>query len=83
MVGMRLRHAPTLALVGWYLMVAPTQEQLDSTCRGDSGPSVMDHVAALVGHDDADIVHRRRCDQRWKRLAEALATSISVEVSAR
>jgi hypothetical protein len=39
-------HAAALALVGWYLMLPPTQEQLDSTCRG--GPSVMDHVTALI-----------------------------------
>ena len=29
----------------------------------------MDHVAALVGRDDADIVHRRRCDQEGIEVA--------------
>jgi hypothetical protein len=58
---MKLRHAAALASVGWYLMTPPTQEQLDSTCRG--GPSVMDHVAALIGREDADKVHTQRCDQ--------------------
>jgi hypothetical protein len=66
---MRPRHAAALALVGWYLMVPPTQEQLDSTCRGGSGPSVMDHVAASIGRDDADKVHTRRCDQEGIEVA--------------
>jgi hypothetical protein len=57
----KISHAAALNSVGWYLMMPPTQEQLDSTCRG--GPSVMDHVAALIGRDDADKVHTRRCDQ--------------------
>jgi hypothetical protein len=57
----KIRHAAALNSVGWYLMMLPTQEQLDSTCRG--GPSVMDHVAALIGRDDADKVHTRRRDQ--------------------
>jgi hypothetical protein len=66
---MKFHHTAALALVGWYLMVPPTQEQLDSTCRGDSGPSVMDHVAALIGRDDADKVHARRCDQEGIEVA--------------
>jgi hypothetical protein len=60
---MKFSHAATLVMVGWYLMMPPTQEQLDSTCRGDGGPSVKDHVVALVSRDDADTVHTRRCDQ--------------------
>jgi len=60
-------HAAALASVGWYLMMPPTQEQLDSTCRG--GPSVMDHVAALIGRDEADKVHARRCDQEGIEVA--------------
>jgi hypothetical protein len=67
MADMKLRHAAALASVGWYLMVPPTQEQLDSTCR--SGPSVMDHVTALIGRDDADKVHTRRCDQEGIEVA--------------
>jgi hypothetical protein len=57
----KISRTAVLAAVGWYLMMPPTQEQLDSTCRG--GLSVMDHVAALIGRDDADKVHTRRCDQ--------------------
>jgi hypothetical protein len=57
----KIRHAAALASVGWYLMMPPTEEQLDSTCRG--GPSVIDYVAALIGRDDADKVQTRRCDQ--------------------
>jgi len=64
---MNLRHAAALALVGWYLMVPPTQVQLDSTCR--SGPSVMDHVTALIGRDDVNKVHARRCDQEGIEVA--------------
>jgi len=60
-------HATTLVLVGWYLMVPPTQEQLDSTCRG--GPSVMDHMVALIGRDSADKVHMRRCDREGIEVA--------------
>jgi len=67
MASMNPRHAVALALVGWYLMVPPTQEQLDSTCR--SGPSVMDHVTALIGRDDAHKVHARRCDQEGIEVA--------------
>ena len=63
MTNMTRRHAAALGLVGWYLMMPPTQEQLDSTCRSGSSPSVMDHVAALVDRDDADSLHARRCDQ--------------------
>ncbi len=67
MADMKPRHCAALALVGWYLMTPPTQEQLDSTCRG--GPSIMDRVAALVGRDDADKVHTRRCDQEGIEVA--------------
>ena len=63
MTNMTRRHAAALGLVGWYLMMPPTQEQLDSTCRSGSSPSVMDHVAALIDRDDADSLHARRCDQ--------------------
>jgi hypothetical protein len=30
---MKLRHAIALALAGWYLMLPPTQEMLDSACQ--------------------------------------------------
>ena len=29
---MKARHAAALALVGWYLMLPPMQDDLDSTC---------------------------------------------------
>ena len=69
---MKLHHAAALALVGWYLMMPPTEEQLDATCRG--GPTVMDHVTAvigraLLGHDHADKVHTRRCDREGIEVA--------------
>ena len=66
---MKLSHAATLVMVGWYLMMPPTQEQLDSTWHGDSGPSAMDHVVALVSRDEADKVHTRRCDQEGIEVA--------------
>ena len=64
---MNTRHAAALVLVGWYLMVPPTQQQLDSTCR--TGPSLMDHVTALVRRDDADKIRARRCDQEGIEVA--------------
>ena len=63
---MTLRHAAALASVGWYLMIPPTQEQLDSTCRG--GPSVMDRVAALIGRDDQTKCTRGVVIKRGSRL---------------
>jgi hypothetical protein len=64
---MNTRHAVAFALVGWYLMAPPTQQQLDSTCR--SGPGFMDHVTALIHGDDADKVRARRCDQEGIEVA--------------
>lgn len=77
MTGMTPRHAAALALIGWYLMTPPTQEQLDSTCRG--GPSVMDRVAALAGRDEADKVHARRCDQEGIEVAVDAPLSVWVQ----
>jgi hypothetical protein len=55
-----LRHAAALAIVGWYLMVPPTQEALDSSCSNSS--SVFDSVIAFLSResDDARI---KRCDR--------------------
>jgi hypothetical protein len=48
---MKTRHAATLALVGWYLMMPPMQVDLDSSCMGDSifGFTVSDVFRAILG----------------------------------
>ena len=47
---MKIRHAAALALVGWYLMLAPTQADLDKSCRSDSIFTVSDAFWGLVAH---------------------------------
>jgi hypothetical protein len=64
---MTLRHAGAIISIGWYLMMPPTQEQLDSSCRG--GPSVRDRVAAIISRDDVEKVHARRCDREGIEVA--------------
>ena len=44
---MRPRHAAALALVGWYLMLPPTQEMVDSACEWHH-PTVSGWIKALI-----------------------------------
>jgi hypothetical protein len=47
---MNLRHTITLAVIGWYLMVPPTQEALDANCDGNAwnAYSVYHGILSLV-----------------------------------
>jgi hypothetical protein len=55
---MKLHHAAALALVGWYLMLPPTQEMLDSACQFKH-PTITGEARALVRGGDENIV---QCD---------------------
>jgi hypothetical protein len=75
---MSLRHVAALALVGWYLMMPPTQKDLDRSCGQralvsangpDKGtPSLWDYgsliVASMRGEQHINVytVHERRCE---------------------
>jgi hypothetical protein len=65
---MTLRHAAALALVGWYLMMPPTQE-LDSNCGlGDTWTAfrVYKDILSLVAPnaaERADIANIKQCDR--------------------
>jgi hypothetical protein len=57
---MKPRHAAALALVGWYLMMPPTQSMLDSSCPPHIG--ILDSLIATVtmeSHND----HLTRCNR--------------------
>jgi hypothetical protein len=57
---MRPRHAAALALVGWYLMMPPTQEHLDSSCSNHMG--ILDSlIYSLKMEGDSDRI--KRCDR--------------------
>jgi hypothetical protein len=43
---MTLRHAAALVLVGWYLMVPPTQEMLDPSCSNH--PGILDSLITTI-----------------------------------
>ncbi len=55
---MKPRHAVVLTLVGWYLMLPPTQEMLDSACQWKH-PTITGVARALVRGGDENIV---QCD---------------------
>jgi hypothetical protein len=58
---MSLRHAAALAVVGWYLMVPPTQEALDSSCSAHPTFSVSGFLLSLLGRETEE-QHLNRCD---------------------
>jgi len=58
---MNLRHAAALTLIGWYLMVPPTQEALDSSCSGNPTFSVSGFLLSLFGRETEE-QHLNRCD---------------------
>jgi hypothetical protein len=59
MRSMTLRHAAALVLVGWYLMVPPTQEMLDSSCSNHRG--ILDSLIATITRE-SDNDRLKRCD---------------------
>src|ERR1039458_3172917 len=58
---MNLRHAAALTLIGWYLMVPPTQEALDSSCSGHPTSSVSAFLLSLLSRETEE-QHLNRCD---------------------
>ena len=63
---MKPRHAATLALVGWYLMLPPNQETLDSSCSNHMG--ILDSlIYSLKMESDSDRI--KRCDREATLLA--------------
>jgi hypothetical protein len=72
---MTLRHAAALALVGWYLMVPPTQEALDSNCGlGDTWTAfrVYKDILSLVAPNAAERADRaniQQCDREGIMIA--------------
>src|SRR5216683_5055302 len=60
---MKPRHAATLALVGWYLMVPPMAAQLDSSCAiHDKTASASDIFGALFAWRPLGEINMIRCD---------------------
>jgi len=55
---MNPRHAAALALVGWYLMLPPTQEMFDPACPSRQA-SLMGTLKQLTRGTDANII---QCD---------------------
>jgi hypothetical protein len=53
---MTVRHAAALALVGWYLMVPPTQEMTDPACNWHNSTFIGGITAVLRGGSDWNIV---------------------------
>jgi hypothetical protein len=65
---MKPRHAAALALVGWYLMVPPTQEALDSNCAGNAWTAFRVYkdflsMVAPAAADRADAANVKQCDR--------------------
>jgi|SRR5271163_2259562 len=69
---MNPRHAVALALVGWYLMLPPTNEMLDSACRWKHSSFTGEAGAPVGGESDSKIV---QCD------LESLQLDTSAELS--
>jgi hypothetical protein len=57
---MKPQHAAALALVGWYLMMPPTQEMLDSSCSNHR--SILDSLIATITRE-SDNDRLKRCDR--------------------
>jgi hypothetical protein len=63
---MNARHAAALALVGWYLMLPPTQEALDSNCGlGDTWTAfrVYKDILSLVAPNAAERAETANIEQ--------------------
>src|SRR5258708_9872142 len=58
MADMKPRHAAALVVVGWYLMLPPTQEMLDPACASRQA-SLMGTLKQLTRGTDANII---QCD---------------------
>src|SRR5258708_33495468 len=58
MADMKPRHAAAFVLVGWYLMLPPTQEILDPACASRQA-SLMGTLKQLTRGTDANII---QCD---------------------
>jgi len=56
---MNLRHAAALALVGWYLILPPSDADLDSSCTG--APTIMDYIRSYVRDQSATRAQFERC----------------------
>jgi hypothetical protein len=73
---MKPRHAAALALVGWYLMLPPTKEALDSDCgRGDTWTAfrVYKDILSMVAPasaDRADSANVKQCDREGIIIAD-------------
>src|SRR5215471_19156461 len=66
---MNLQHAAALAIVGWYLMVPPTQKDLDDSCGAHpETATAMDYASWLLAKASGDnatpleTFSKRRCE---------------------
>ena len=90
---MNLRHAAALTLIGWYLMIPPTQKDLDDSC-GAHSPSgltlapvntlpetatTMDYVSWLLAKASGD--HEARLETLSKRRCDTEASEIQPDAS--
>jgi hypothetical protein len=88
-----ISHATALALVGWYLMIPPTQKDLDDSC-GAHRPSgltltpantppqtatTMDYASWLLAQASGD--HETRLETFSKRRCDTEATEIQPDAS--
>jgi hypothetical protein len=66
---MNPRHAAALALIGWYLMMPPTQEMLDSSCSNHR--SILDSLIATITMES---------ENDWLKRCEREATMLVSDV---
>jgi hypothetical protein len=59
---MNPRHAASLALVGWYLMVPPMGSEIDPTCGRSWRPAMTDVFAAIAMWRSVTQLQTARCD---------------------
>jgi hypothetical protein len=84
-----ISHAAALALVGWYLMIPPTQKDLDDSCGAHSPlapvntlpetATTMDYVSWLLAKASGD--QETRLETFSKRRCDTEATEIQPDAS--
>src|SRR5215471_9200593 len=86
---MNLHHAAALTMVGWYLMIPPTQKDLDNSCGAHpETATTMDYASWLLAKTTGDnetpleTFSKRRCDTEATEIQSDASLSYWLQLSA-
>jgi hypothetical protein len=64
---MKLHHAAALALVGWYLMIPPTEKDLDDSCGAHSPSGLTLAPVSTLPETATTMALLRKSAKRWPK----------------